>query len=212
VAALFREILMHLPVRAILAALAMAGPVPALANGTADRPPVPDWQTDAACTWEWREGGGIGLWTERCALSTGLWEVVWREEAGAFVQEAGGAEMGIVVQPFAFDPADPEPLRLRLLEAGGLGADAPCAFEGAAVRPAPRTVGFLVLMPTVPDAFAPTATGDVPDPLCGPYGASTHGVRYIVTDLRWPGVAVFVEEGQERPMFDPASLTAVTGG
>jgi hypothetical protein len=194
-----------------LAVLAFLAATPALAEDPG-RPPVPGWQTGASCAWEWREGGGFGLWTERCALSTGLWEIAWDEAAGAFVQLVGGAPGGLLVQPFAYDPADPEPLRLRLLAAGGLGADAPCAFEGAAIRPAPRTVAFLVLMPTVADAFAPTEEGDVPDPLCGPYGASTHGVRYLLTDLRWPGVAVFVEEGQERPMFDPASLTRVTGG
>jgi hypothetical protein len=32
-------------------------------------------------------------------------------------------------------------------------------------------------------------------------------VRYFVTDLRWPDRAIFVEEGQERPLFDPSSIT-----
>jgi hypothetical protein len=194
-----------------LAALACLAAAPALAEEEG-RPPVPGWQTDAACTWTWSAGGGFGLWTERCELSTGLWEILWDEDAGAFVQEVDGERSGIVVQPFPYSPADPETLRLSLLSAGGLGPEAPCILEGAAIRPAPRTVAFLVLMPTVPDALAPTPEGEVPDPLCGPYGASTHGVRYVVTDLRWPGLAVFVEEGQERPMFDPASLTALAGG
>jgi hypothetical protein len=201
------------PFAPVLAGLFLLAASPSLADG-GYRPPAPDWQTDAAaCAWEWREGGGIGLWTERCTFSTGLWEVVWSAAEGAFVQEADGEPMGIVVQPFELAEADGlEPLRLRLLAAGGLGADVPCAFETAAIWPAPRTVAFHVLMPTLPGAFAPTVMGDVPDPLCGPYGASTHGVRYFVTDLRMPGIAVFVEEGQERPMFDPASLTAVAGG
>jgi hypothetical protein len=201
------------PFAPVLAGLFLLAASPSLADG-GYRPPAPDWQTDAAaCAWEWREGGGIGLWTERCTFSTGLWEVVWSAAEGAFVQEADGEPMGIVAQPFEMAEAGGfEPLRLRLLAAGGLGAEAPCAFEPAAIRPAPRTVAFHVLTPTVPGAFAPTATGDVPEPLCGPYGASTHGVRYFVTDLRMPGLAVFVEEGQERPMFDPASLTAVAGG
>ena len=194
-----------------LAALALVAAGPAGAE-EASRPPVPDWQSAAGCTWDWREGGGFGLWTERCQLSTGLWEIAWDAAAGGFVQLVDGAEAGLLVQPLPFEPGDPEALRLRLLAAGGLGADAPCALEGAAIRPAPRTMAFLVLTPTVPGAFAPTPEGDVPEPLCGPYGASTHGVRYLVTDLRWPGIAVFVEEGQERPMFEPASLTAVAGG
>jgi hypothetical protein len=174
-----------------------------------DRPTMPDWQTDAACEWVWTEGGGLGLWAERCPLS-GLWEVVWSEEAGAFVQLFDGAAFGRVVKPFPFsEDTGWEGLREILVAAGDLAADAPCAFEGAAIRPAPRTVGFVLLTPTAPDALAPTETGDVPDPVCGPYGVSTHGVRYFLTDLRIPGVAIFVEEGQERPMFDPTSLTAV---
>jgi hypothetical protein len=196
-----------LPMIRVLSVLLLAA-APAAGDGA--RPPAPDWQTDAACTWEWREGGGFGLWTERCALSTGLWEIVWDAAAGAFVQAVDGRPSGILVQPFAV--ADREALRHRLLEAGGLAPDAPCAFKAAALRPAPKTMAMYVLMPTMENAFAPTAEGDVPEPLCGPYGASTHGVRYLVEDLRWPGVAVFVEEGQERPMFDPMSLTRVTGG
>jgi hypothetical protein len=196
-----------MPMIRVLSVLLLAG-LPAAAEEA--RPPVPDWRTDAACTWEWREGGGFGLWTERCALSTGLWEIVWDEAAGAFVQVVEGRPSGLLVQPFAV--ADRDALRLRLLEAGGLQGDAPCAFEPAAIRPGPKTMTTYVLMPTVENAFAPTAEGEVPEPLCGPYGASTHGVRYIVEDLRWPGLAVFVEEGQERPMFAPMSLTRVSGG
>jgi hypothetical protein len=196
-----------MPMIRVLSVLLLAA-TPAAADEA--RPPIPDWQTDAACTWDWREGGGFGLWTERCALSTGLWEIVWDEEAGAFMQVVEGEPFALLVQPFAV--ADRDALRLRLLDAGGLGPDAPCAFEPAAIRPGPKTMTTYVLMPTVENAFAPTAEGDVPDPLCGPYGASTHGVRYLVEDLRWPGVAVFVEEGQERPMFAPMSLTRVEGG
>jgi hypothetical protein len=180
---------------------------PALAQ---DRPTMPDWQTDAACEWVWTEGGGLGLWAERCPLSTGLWEVAWSAEDGAFVQTIDGKPFSRLVKPFPLsEEASWEGLRAALVAAGDLEPDAPCAFEGAAIRPAPRTVGFVVLAPTAPDALSPTETGDVPDPVCGPYGVSTHGVRYFLTDLRIPGVAIFVEEGQERPMFAPMSLTAV---
>lgn len=68
-------------------------------------------------------------------------------------------------------------------------------------------MAFHVLAPIDPAALAPTLAGEVPDPVCGSYGASTHGVWYFITDLRWPDRAVLVEEGQERPLFDPASIT-----
>lgn len=189
-----------------LAAVVLA--VPAAAQE--GRPTVPDWQTDAACEWVWTEGGGLGLWAERCPMSTGLWDVAWSEAEASFVQLVDGEPFGRLVKPFPMsDAAGWEGLRDDLVTSGDLDADAPCAFEGAAIRPAPRTVGFVVLTPTTSDALAPTETGEVPEPLCGPYGVSTHGVRYFLTDLRIPGVAIFVEEGQERPMFDPTSLSAV---
>jgi hypothetical protein len=81
----------EMPMIRVLSVLLLAS-APAVAEET--RPPVPDWQTDAACTWEWREGGGFGLWTERCALSTGLWEILWDAEAGAFIQVVEGEPWG----------------------------------------------------------------------------------------------------------------------
>jgi hypothetical protein len=32
-------------------------------------------------------------------------------------------------------------------------------------------------------------------------------VRYFIVDRRWPDRVIFVNEGQERPMFDPESIT-----
>jgi len=51
-----------------------------------------------------------------------------------------------------------------------------------------------------------TPSGDIPEPPCGPYGASTHGVRYFLVDLRQPDRLIFVDEGQDQPMFDPSSI------
>jgi hypothetical protein len=188
--------------------LALAVPLP----GTADpitRPPLPDWQTDpAACAWHWREGGGIGLWAETCVFNGAIWQVVWDAARAAFLTRNGDAVLGIAVQGFALPPgSDIGALGETLIEAGFLDPEAPCAWQAVAPRPALRTMAFHVLAPIDPAALGPTASGEIPDPVCGPYGASTHGVRYVLTDLRWPDRAVFVEEGQERPLFDPASIT-----
>lgn len=176
----------------------------------ATRPSPPDWQTDPACEWVISEGGGIAFWSERCTLSTGLWEITWSMDDGAFVQTVDGASFGIVVRPFPVpEKGSWDSIRQDLVASGDLDEDAPCAFEPAAIRPDFRSISFVVLTATTPDALSPTGTGDVPEPLCGPYGTSTHGVRYFLTDLRLPGLAVFIDEGQERPMFDPTSVTAV---
>ncbi len=179
----------------------------------ADRPiraSKPDWQTDpATCSWHWREGDGIGLWAETCVLNGATWQVDWDAKLGAFVTRRGDTVVGIAVQGFAVPIGSGiAVLSQTLIAAGHLQPEAACTWQTAALRPVPRTMTVHVLTPIDSAALAPTATGEVPDPVCGIYGASTHGVRYFITDLRWPDRAIFVEEGQERPLFDPASITA----
>ena len=188
--------------------IAAAMPGAGLANGSS-LPPLPDWQTDAAsCTWQWHQGGGIGIWAESCDFNGSIWQVVWDEDRAAFVMRNDDADMGIAVQNFALPEGDSiATLKQVLIAAGDLDADADCTWQAIALRPAPGSMTFHMLTPDDPAALAPTATGDVPEPVCGPYGTSTHGIRYFITDLRWPGRAIFVEKGQERPLFDPASIT-----
>lgn len=176
--------------------------------GPFSMPPMPAWQTDARqCTWHWREGGGLGLWAETCDLSTGRWEVTWNEPEGAFVLRHLDQVHATVVKPWSVAMADGmDGLTRALIGSEALAPDAPCHWQPITLRPAPRTTAFWGLTPKDPQALAPTAQGEVPEPLCGAYGVSTHGVRYFIVDLRWSGLAVFVDEGQERPMFEPASI------
>lgn len=171
-------------------------------------PPLPTWQTDARhCEWHWRKGGGLGLWAETCRLSTGRWDVVWDPQVAAFVLRHDGRREGTVVQLWLWAQWEgTEGLTRRLREAGALAPTAPCHWQPVMPRPAPRTIAFWALVPKDPRALASGPRGEIPEPLCGAYGASTHGVRYFMMDLRWPTRAVFVDEGQERPMFDPASI------
>lgn len=171
-------------------------------------PPAPDWHTADDCQWQWLNAGGIGLWAERCTLSTGDWAVLWRPETQAFELNHNGQWRGVVVQAFQVrgehwqdDVGD------ALTAAGHLDDDSTCHFQPIALRPAVRTIAFYQLQPRDHSPEPPSSERDqVPDPQCGPYGASTHGVRYFVHDLRTPGHIVFIDEGQERPMFDPTSV------
>jgi hypothetical protein len=173
------------------------------------QPPKPQWQTDKQqCSWHWIEGGNLGLWAETCNLSTGQWTVGWSSTENAFVLKRDKDIQRIVIQRWEISPEKGiHSLSRELIKRGYLGPDAPCVWKRVAMRAAPRTMAFFVFAPAASDALSPTTSGEVPDPLCGPYGASTHGVRYFITDTRWPGQALFVEEGQERPMFDPVSIT-----
>lgn len=172
-------------------------------------PAKPGWQTmSGSCSWHWREGGGLGLWAEVCELPTGLWQVVWEPREQAFVIKRDAEQLDIVVQPWRLEPQqDISSLSELLVRAGHLQADAECRWQVVDIRRTPATARFFQLTPLADNAFAITEQGEIPEPKCGRYGASTHGVRYFITDTRWPGFAVFVDEGQERPMFDPASIT-----
>jgi hypothetical protein len=199
-------------IRAAISAgiFAVTTPVMGLANG-GSLPAMPEWQTDTNnCSWHWREGEGIGLWAETCRFNGATWQVVWDDNLAAFVTKNDDTVIGLAVQAFTLSSgAGIDALSEKLVDAGSLDASHACIWQTIALRPAPRTIAFHVLTPLDQAAFSPTASGDIPDTACGPYGASTHGVRYFMTDLRWPDFAIFIEEGQERPMFDPASITAL---
>jgi len=109
---------------------------------------------------------------------------------------------GVAVQGFPLSSrVGIDALTGTLIAAGHLEAEAACAWQPIALRPVPRTMTFYALTPTDPEALAPSAAGEAPDPICGPYGTSTHGVRYFIADLRRSDHAIFVDEGQERPLF-----------
>lgn len=173
--------------------------------------PEPDWHTsENDCSWRWVQGGGIGMWGETCQLSTGQWRIVWDKVQHGFVLQHQNQVLDLVVQPWKISPdVGIASLNKSLINAGYLTSDNDCNWHNISIRKAPRTMSFFQLRSKKPDALAPTAQGEVPEPLCGPYGQSTHGVRYFMVDLRWPDLAIFVNEGQERPMFDPASITVL---
>ena len=55
-------------------------------------------------------------------------------------------------------------------------------------------------------AFDATPSDEVPEPPCGDYGWSTHGLRYFMTDIRHPDNVLYLNEGQDGMMFDPRTV------
>lgn len=188
--------------------LALISPAIGQANGSS-LPAMPEWQTDADnCSWHWRDGGGIGFWAETCRFNGATWQVLWDDDLVAFVSKNDDIILGIAAQAFVLSSGTSiAALSETLVEVGSLDVNHACIWQVIAPRPAPRTITFHILTPMDQTALDPSDSGDIPEPACGPYGASTHGLRYFMRDLRWPDRAVFVDEGQERPLFDPASIT-----
>jgi hypothetical protein len=175
------------------------------------QPPEPENSTDAArCQWHWKQGGGIGIWAERCAFDTGVWELEFRENLPGFVLTVDGGDEQTVLQRFTRPAgAGPSAILPELRRRGYIPDDDECVFEPAAIRPAVRTIAFFEIKPTGKRkaAFDATPADEVPDPPCGEYGWSTHGVRYFMTDTRHPNAVVYVNIGQDGMMFDDATVT-----
>jgi hypothetical protein len=83
-----------------------------------------------------------------------------------------------------------------------------CVFVRARGHAAPRGARAYEIRPTGARLAALRATprDQVPDPPCGEYGWSTHGVRWFVVDPRHPGWVVYVNLGQDGTLIDPATL------
>lgn len=196
-------------IRAIpLAGLLMVAQIGTGAATPPARPPAPAWATDAdACIWRWTEGGGIGFWSESCALGPGIWNIVWDAGSGAFWQTLDGAQHMRVVQVWPIDrDRDLGQLIHMFRDTGDLAWDSDCGFQPSA--PVQGSATRHMLSPAT--GWPPvTVTTEVPDDPCGPYGVSAGAVRQVLTDPRWPDRAVFVDLGQERPMFDPDSIRTV---
>lgn len=191
---------------ALAALSALALPAAALAQ-----PPQPTGSSiPGSCTWEWKTGGGLGIWAERCDLQTGVWEPRFEASLPGFVLTIDGKAEGTILHVFD-KPADAEVSAIlpALRAKGYIPDDDECVFEPAAIRPAPRTIAFYEIKPVGArkEAFDATPEDEVPEPPCGEYGWSTHGVRYFLTDTRFPERVVYVNIGQDGTMFDDATIT-----
>jgi hypothetical protein len=174
-------------------------------------PPKPMGSTDAErCGWEWKAGGGIGVWAERCDLDTGLWQLRYDEALPGFALTVDGGDVAVVLQTFAKPAEAPVSAILPdLRRRGYIPDDEECVFAPAAIRPAARTIAFFDIQPTGARkaAFEATPVDEVPEPPCGDYGWSTHGIRYFMTDTRFPDRVIYVDIGEDGMMFDPETVT-----
>jgi len=199
-------------VRTPFPAVVAACCLPIFALPARAQPPQPtESAVDATkCQWEWKQGGGVGVWAERCALDTGVWELKFEESLLGFVLTVDGNAGETVLQLFK-KPADADISAILpdLRKRGTIPDDELCVFEPAAIRAAPRTIAFFDIQPTGDRkaAFDATPSDDVPEPPCGDYGWSTHGLRYFMTDIRHADSVLYLNEGQDGMMFDPRTVT-----
>jgi hypothetical protein len=177
----------------------------------AQPPPQPTGSSvPGKCTWEWKTGGGVGIWAERCDLETGVWEPRYEPNLHGFVLTVDGEDQTTILQVFEKLAAEDVAVILPTLrERGYIPDDDDCVFEPDSDRPASGTRNYFTIMPTGKrqEAFEATPDDEVPEPPCGDYGWSTHGVRYFFTDSRFPEWVIYVNIGPDGTMFDATTIT-----
>jgi hypothetical protein len=201
--------------------LAAAALLAATGATFAQAPPMPSDSTDPEkCIWEWKQdalpdGGSIGVWAERCRFDSRVWAPSFNPDLPGFELTIDGHPEFTVIQVFAKPAeADVSAILPELRERGYIPDDDECIFEPASdatpqtIGPAPRTRAFYEIMPTGArlEAFEATPSDEVPDPPCGRYGWSTHGVRFFMTDLAYPIGVIYMDLGQDGALFDPATI------
>lgn len=196
----------------LIASMALiVGAAPACAPAQRPIPPQPDWQTGSACQWQWLEGGNIGLWAESCEFATGHWQIAWSTASRAFELQWDEVTQAIVVQDWHHDGSNWQDILLvELMRNGHLPLGHDCSFQPFELRPGAAEPLTYQLQSA--GRFDESAPDQVPEDRCGRYGYGTHGVRYFMRDARWPRTVIFVNEGQERPMFDVSSIRMIESG
>jgi hypothetical protein len=196
----------------ILAACLATAALPALAAPVQPPKPAASAVDPKHCTWEWKTGAGIGVWTERCALDTGLWQLKFRDDLPGFALTIDGEDAGAVIHVFT-KPADKDISAIlpELRKRGFIPDDNECVFQTAGdYAGKPRgTQSFLEIVPTGKRkaAYDATPNDEIPDPPCGDYGTDPDGIRFFLADSAHPDRIVYLNLGQDGTMFDATTVT-----
>jgi hypothetical protein len=175
----------------------------------AGAPPVPFYATDKTlCTWVWRTGGWLGLWTEECSFDTGRWAVSYDAANRWFALTVNGEEPFPVLRSFDA-PGGLDALLADLKAKGLVLDDAECVFAQSPEKPAPAgwTAWDVVPVGKRKADFDGLTGDEVPEPPCGELGMAVDYVGFFLVRGEAPGRAVYANLGQDGTMIDLPSLT-----
>ncbi|MFN4142558.1 hypothetical protein [Aestuariivirga sp.] len=174
----------------------------------ADGRTVPFYSTDKQnCSWQWKEGRGIGLWTEQCSFDSGVWDVVYDPGKDVFSLRVNAGEPYAVLRQFRAEGA---PALLADLKAQGLVLDDPeCVMAEVPGLPVPPGWTAYQVVPTGKrkEAFDAVVQIEVPEPPCGELGYTVDALSFFMVDGSHPGRVLFANLGQDGTMIDLASIT-----
>jgi hypothetical protein len=205
--------LLALPASALIAGC--AGPAPTGARRAIDVTPQAGAVTPGSivagspCRSEILRAHGLQVQAQDCRFGTGRWRVRADDALPGFALWRDDERVTTVIHILRKPAAAPLSSVLPALAARGLIPPEDCVFAPADlripaapgrrhhdIRPQGRRLAQLLATPA----------DQVPDPPCGDYGASTHGVRYFITDDRHPTWVLYVNVGQDGTQIDPSTL------
>lgn len=172
-------------------------------------PPVPFYSTDIEdCSWRWKTGRGIGLWTEDCRFETGHWQEDYDAAIDGFSLSVDGGDAFPVLRQFAKTPEEgPQPILPHLIEKGLVPAT-DCEFAPVQNRPAVPGWSFWEIVPVGQRKkdFDALPTDGVPEPPCGDLGYAADYIGFFMVSDGRPDRGLHVNLGQDGTMFDPFSV------
>lgn len=172
-------------------------------------PPSPVAAASEPCVAEQFQVRNLTVGGRSCRYATGRWHLRVEPALPGLALWRDDTRVDTVLQLFQRRPGEPVSAILPALRAQGvIPDDGECILVPAPMGPAPRTVTHYQVRPIGERLRRLEATpkDEIPDPPCGDYGASTHGVRYFIDDLREPRWVVYVNEGQDGTLVDPRSI------
>lgn len=170
--------------------------------------PVPFYATDrTGCSWVWRQGKDLGLWTETCKFDNGVWGVSYDEANDSFVlRHSDGAPYTVLQQ---FRAAGGPPALLATLKQQGLVLDlAECVMAKVVDQPAPSGWSAWQVVPTgkLKQDFDAQVQIEIPAPPCGKLGYAVDSVGFFMVKDDAPDRVLYANLGQDGTMIDLASI------
>ncbi len=165
-----------------------------------DRPSRPAY---AGFHWEYLSGNGLGCWAQR---NDSMRLMIDPDVPGVVVVRDGEATPRVVVRMFDLPDGRIESLYARLSREPGWHPDEPGRFqERSCDRPGVRR---FVLVPDGAYArrVAEWMSREPVPSTCSGWGIGNSGMRYFEIQEAHPDKAIFVEIGQDAPLFDEESF------
>jgi hypothetical protein len=164
----------------------------------------------ANCKSVWKTGKGIGLWAEDCNFGDEHWAVNYTEADDDFVLGNGNtADDVAVIRQFHKQAGDgPDALLPELRAKKFIPDDDECKFEVSKDETKIPHMTIYDIMPTGKRKaeFDKAPQDEIPDPPCGDLGLAVDFQAYFMIDDRMPDRVLYLNEGQDVPMFDPYSI------